>query len=156
MNKIYNFEAIFNLFLIPRKLSRKVQKSHLVFFRSFLNWLSYSLQFHLIDLTISAFLPCLSPKTLDKYQKFLQECKISKTSIYQRIEILERFREFLENHPDLPIGKTTNTSHLMESALLSDFISEMEDKGCSSGTLRSYKSDIGQFLKFIRSINTAQ
>ena len=156
MYKLYNFEAIFALFLKSLKISRNGQKRYLAFFRSFINWLHYSLEATIKELSAVAFLGFLSSDSLSKYREFLQKSKLPKTSIEIRIEILEQFRLFLETHSDSPIIDLKNPEIVAEMSILDDFIAELEDKGAKPSAIRSYRSDIAQFLFFLRNYEPVQ
>lgn len=153
MYNIYNFEAIINVFLNYRKFPKTVQKANLVLFRSFLNWLTYTVQFQSKNDDVSGILPCLLPETLNKYRQFLKNSKFPNSAIYTRMTLLIDFKEFIEMHPDLPITKVSNPSLLMQKALIDDFLGEIEAKGGSKATMRCYKSDISQFFSFLKQNN---
>lgn len=149
MYKLYNFEAAFLIFLKTQKLPRIGQKRYLVFFRSFINWLTLTLQ-KTNDLEdIHSFLTLLSPDYLTKYAKFLSRWKTPKSSLVVRIEILRDFKSFLEKNYDLKIRSLKNPEKIFQEAIVEEFLSELKDQGTQDVTIRNYRSDISQFFYFL-------
>ena len=149
MYKLYNLEAIFETFIISRKLTSRVKKSYLVFFRSFLNWIIFKLQIDSEIESISDFLPFLENQSLEKYSRFLRTSKLTKTGINLRISLLKNFQHFLKVNQTIKLGSRKDTEGLAKKALVEEFLADIEDQGAKGTTLRSYKSDINQFLYFL-------
>lgn len=156
MNNLYNFEAIFNNFLKSLNQSKREQKRHLVFFRSFINWLVFGLKVETSSPTVLGFLPFVSPDTLKKYGQHLQSTGITKVSIHDRLASLRKFGEFLQKHHKISITTLNDQNELASLSLLDEFISELEDKAAPKSTMRSYKSDLQQFLRFLKTYDPAQ
>src|SRR3989344_4136508 len=109
MYKLYNLEAIFETFIISRKLTSRVKKSYLVFFRSFLNWIIFKLQIDSEIESISDFLPFLENQSLEKYSRFLRTSKLTKTGINLRISLLKNFQHFLKVNQTIKLGSRKDT-----------------------------------------------
>jgi len=43
---------------------------------------------------------------------------------------------------------------LMEESVIAEFLEELEEKGAGQTTIRNYRSDIRQFLSFLRENNS--
>ncbi len=149
MHNLYKFEAIFEAFFNYRKLTPRVKKSYLVFFRSFLNWLVLKLEIKSSIEMISDFIPFLENHSLEKYDNFLRSTKLTKTGINLRISLLKDFKIFLEKNKTIKLNSKKETEGLAKKALVEEFLADREDQGSKSTTLRSYKSDINQFLHFL-------
>lgn len=154
MYKLYNFEAIFNQYINSKNIPNKTQKRYLVLFRSFLNWITLKLQTSPKENTTHSLLPFLKNETLLKYKSFLLETKRSRTSIQLRLALLSDFASFLKKKDNIILKNISNPSIIMEESIIDEFIEELEEKGASSTTLRSYKSDVRQFLTFLRNEST--
>lgn len=156
MYKVYNFEANFNQYLKSSKFPKKTQKKYLVFFRSFLNWISLNLRKNINLVGTKSFLPLLSQQSLEKYRLFLSAAKIPRTSIQLRIAILEDFHVYLKRNPNIISKKISNPIIAMEQSLIEEFLEELHEKGAGNSTIRSYRSDIRQFLTFLREENSRE
>ena len=149
MYKVYNFEANFNQYLKSLKLPKKTQKKYLVFFRSFLNWITLKLRKAITVTGSKSFLPLLSKQSLEKYRLFLIEAKMSRSGIQLRLEILRGFTDFLKNNPNIISKKISDPIKVMEDSLVEEFLEELHEKGAGNSTIRSYRSDIHQFINFL-------
>jgi len=149
MHNLYKFEAVFETFFNYRKLTPRVKKSYLVFFRSFLNWLVLKLEIKSSIEMISDFIPFLENHSLEKYDNFLRSTKLTKTGINLRISLLKDFKIFLEKNKTNKLNSKKDTEGLAKKALVEEFLADRENQGAKSTTLRSYKSDINQFLYFL-------
>lgn len=149
MNKLYNFEPIFEIFLKSRNIPSQQKKSSLVFFRSFLNWIAFKLKLDIKNDTADGLLPYLTKDSQQKYEKFLSLTKIPKTTIKLRLDILSDFRNFLEKHPSLPIKTAIDEERLATIGLIEEFLSELEDHGGGRNTIRNYRTDLYQFFNFL-------
>ncbi len=149
MYKVYNFEANFNQYLKSLNISKKTSRHYLVFFRSFLNWLTLKLKVNSAFSTPKSLLPYLSENSLNKYKKFLSEAKLAKSSTQIRISILTEYAKYLKSQTQEILKNISNPTKVMEESILSEFLQELEEKGAGRSTIRSYRSDIRQFLEFL-------
>lgn len=149
MYNLYNFEAIFLIYLKKTQLPKKVQKIYLGFFRSFLNWLSLILDVNTTFEIPLAFLPFLENSSLEKYRKFLEYSKLNKHSVKIRLQVLQEFKSFLSENKTLNLNSNSNAQDLFCQALVEEFIFDLKEEGIKNLTLRNYKTDISQFLYFL-------
>ncbi|MBI3955316.1 site-specific integrase, partial [Candidatus Gottesmanbacteria bacterium] len=140
----YNFEAIYILFLKSLRISRVGLKRVKTEFKNFLHFL----QTKFPQVTSSGQAQdSVTENIISDYENWMTEKNIPPTKIKISLDILKKFKSFAQdNTPSFSTVQAENTS--LKNIIL-EYFRYLSDKKTPEVTLRNYKADLKQFLKFI-------
>ena len=140
----YNFEAIYVLFLKSLRISRTGLKRVKTEFKNYLHFLQTKFP---QALSSNKAQDAVTENIISSYKNCLNEKNTPSSKILVSLDILKKFRTFAKvNTPSFQSVQAENTS--LKNIIL-EYFRYLADKKTPDTTLRNYKVDLKQFLKFI-------
>lgn len=138
----------FLIHISQKGLSNKNLKNYKSDISKFLNWLNQSIS-------------SISPTTSELYRKYLLTSESSPLTINRIFSTLRHFARFLLESQILDFDfmegvqneAVTKESKLLHPSILSEFVKHLEENKVSKNTIKSYLSDVKQFIFWLESNN---